>query len=193
MYLDRAVLIPKVKGITYKKKGESTYVVYETGRKYDPENQYNIPERIQIGIQIPAEPDMMLPNENYLKYFFEEMEKTGGKGKDLTGNYEDERQRQYILRELFLSTYHEFQTLSRRDPKEVVNETKVEYLNQILEPLKEILKEEEYAEFLKMIPMPEKEEGKDGKVVWTGMSYSDVAMILNHFKSLGNRYFRKRF
>ena len=153
MYLDRAVLIPKVKGITYKKKGESTYVVYETGRKYDPVNQYNVPERIQIGIQIPAEPDMMLPNENYLKYFFEEMEKTGGKGKDLTGNYEDERQRQYILRELFLSTYHEFQTLSRRDPKEVVNPTKVEWLNQVLEPLMEMLKEEEYAEFLKMIPM----------------------------------------
>ena len=87
MYLDRAVLIPKVKGITYKKKGESTYVVYETGRKYDPENQYNIPERIQIGIQIPAEPDMMLPNENYLKYFFEEMEKTSGKGKNLMNRY----------------------------------------------------------------------------------------------------------
>ena len=46
MYPDRAVLIPKVKGITYKKKGGGTYVVYETGRKYDPENQYNIPERI---------------------------------------------------------------------------------------------------------------------------------------------------
>ena len=87
MYPDRAVLIPKVKGITYKKKGGGTYVVYETGRKYDPENQYNIPERIQIGIQIPAEPDMMLPNENYLKYFFEEMEKTGGKGKDLMNRY----------------------------------------------------------------------------------------------------------
>ena len=87
MYPDRAVLIPKVKGITYKKKGESTYVVYETGRKYDPVNQYNVPERIQIGIQIPAEPDMMLPNENYLKYFFEEMEKTGGKGKNLMNRY----------------------------------------------------------------------------------------------------------
>ena len=188
MYLDRAVLIPKVKGITYKKKGESTYVAYETGRKYDPENQYNVPERIQIGIQIPAEPDMMLPNENYLKYFFEEMEKTGGKGKDLTGNYEDERQRQYILRELFLSTYHEFQTLSRRDPKEVVNPTKVEWLNQVLEPLMEMLKEEEYAEFLKIIPMPETEKDK-----LKGMNYSDVVIILNHYKNLMNRYFRKRF
>ena len=81
MYLDRAVLIPKVKGITYKKKGESTYVVYETGRKYDPENQYNIPERIQIGIQIPAEPDMMLPNENYLKYTLKKWKRPAGKGR----------------------------------------------------------------------------------------------------------------
>jgi len=188
MYLDRAVMIPKRKGITYKNKGESIYVLYEVGRTYDPEKQYNIPERVQIGIQIPAEPEMMLPNENYLKYFFEEMEKTGEKWRDLTGNYEDERQRQYILRELFLSTYHEFQTLSRRDPKEVVNETKVEYLNQILEPLKEILKEEEYAEFLKIIPMPEMEKDK-----LKGMNYSDVVIILNHYKNLMNRYFRKRF
>ena len=68
-------------GITYKKKGESTYVVYETGRKYDPENQYNIPERIQIGIQIPAEPDMMLPNENYLKYSLKKWKRPAGKGR----------------------------------------------------------------------------------------------------------------
>ena len=116
------------------------------------------------------------------------MEKTGGKGKDLTGNYEDERQRQYILRELFLSTYHEFQTLSRRDPKEVVNPTKVEWLNQVLEPLMEMLKEEEYAEFLTTIPMPEMEKDK-----LKGMNYSDVVIILNHYKNLMNRYFRKRF
>ena len=96
--------------------------------------------------------------------------------------------RQYILRELFLSTYHEFQTLSRRDPKEVVNPTKVEWLNQVLEPLMEMLKEEEYAEFLTTIPMPEMEKDK-----LKGMNYSDVVIILNHYKNLMNRYFRKRF
>ena len=30
---------------------------------------------------------MMLPNENYLKNFFEEMEKTSGKGKNLMNRY----------------------------------------------------------------------------------------------------------
>ena len=65
MYLDKAVMIPKRKGISFKNKGDTNYVIYEIGRKYDPEKQYTVPERVQIGIQIPAEPEMMLPNENY--------------------------------------------------------------------------------------------------------------------------------
>ena len=69
MYLDKAVMIPRTKGISFKKKGESIYVQYETGYRYDPEKQYTIPERSLIGIQIPAEPEMMLPNENYLRIF----------------------------------------------------------------------------------------------------------------------------
>ena len=135
----------------------------------------------------------MLPNENYLQYFSDEMEKAEGVREDLLGDYEEERQRRYALRELFLPIFYEFQAMGRRAPEEVVNEAKVERLNKILGPMMEMLQDEEYAEYLEMIPMPEKEAGKDGKVVWTGMSYSDVAMILNHFKSLGNRYFRKRF
>ena len=193
MYLDRAVLIPKRKGISYKKKGESNYVQYETGHRYDPEKQYSIPERVLIGIQIPAEPEMMLPNENYLRIFADEMEKADGIRKELTGEYEDERQERYILRELFLSTYHEFQNLSRRTPGEVVNEAKVERLNKLLTPLKKMLEGEKCSEYLELIEMPEKEEGngEEGKI--TGMSYSDVAIILNHYKNLLNRYFRKRF
>ena len=44
MYLDKAVMIPRTKGISFKKKGESIYVQYETGHRYDPEKQYTIPE-----------------------------------------------------------------------------------------------------------------------------------------------------
>ena len=193
MYLDRAVLIPKVKGISFRTKGENTYVQYEIGRVYNPEKKYNNPRRVDIGVRIPEQEEMMLPNENYLQYFSDEMEKAEGVREDLLGDYEEERQRRYALRELFLPIFYEFQAMGRRAPEEVVNEAKVERLNKILGPMMEMLQDEEYAEYLEMIPMPEKEEGKDGKVVWTGMSYSDVAMILNHFKSLGNRYFRKRF
>ncbi len=192
MYLDKAILIPKVKGISFKKKGANTYVQYETGHRYNPEKQYTIPERSLIGIQIPAEPEMMLPNENYLRIFAEEMEKNDGQGKELTGEYEDERQRQYILRELFLSTYHEFQNLSRRAPGETLNEEKVKQLNKILEPLREMLKGEMFSEYLILIPET-KTITIEGEKRKTGMNFSDVAIILNHYKNLMNRHFRKRF
>ena len=188
MYLDRAVMIPKTKGISYKKVGESCYVIYEVGRKYDPEKQYTVPERVQIGLRIPAQPDMMLPNENYLQYFSPEMEKMEEKETELTGEYEEKRQRQNILRELFLSMYHEMMTLSKKLPGEIVNEEKVIRLNKVLEPLHEMLQQEEYAELLEMIPAPREE--KDRK---KGLTYSDVAILLNHYKNLMNRYFRKRF
>jgi len=190
MYLDKAVMIPRTKGISFKKKGESIYVQYETGHRYDPEKQYTIPERSLIGIQIPAEPEMMLPNENYLRIFADEMEKSDGK--ELTGEYEDERQRQYILRELFLSTYHEFQNLSRRAPGEFLNEEKVKQLNKVLEPLQEMLKGELFSEYLILIPETETIT-IDGEKRETGMNFSDVVIILNHYKNLMNRYFRKKF
>ena len=190
MYLDKAVMIPKRKGISYKSKGDTNYVIYEIGRKYDPEKQYTVPERVQIGIQIPAEPEMMLPNENYLKHFYSELGKPDEEEGDSTGEYETERRKKHILRELFLSTFHEIQNLSRREPDEVVNEEKVERLNQLLEPLKEMLQDEEYAELLEVIPLP---EVTDGKEKMKGLTYSDVAIILNHYKNLMNRYFRKKF
>ena len=43
MYLDKAVMIPKRKGISFKSKGDTNYVIYEIGRKYDPEKQYTVP------------------------------------------------------------------------------------------------------------------------------------------------------
>ena len=104
--------------------------------------------------------------------------------------YDTERWKRYILRELFLSTFHEILNLSRREPDEVVNTEKVERLNQLLEPLKEMLQDEEYAELLEVIPLP---EATDGKEKMKGMTYSDLAIILNHYKNLMNRFFRKKF
>ena len=190
MYLDKAVMIPKRKGISFKNKGDTNYVIYEIGRKYDPEKQYTVPERVQIGIQIPAEPEMMLPNENYLKHFYNEMGNPYKEETGPTGEYETERRKRYILRELFLSTFHEILNLSRRKPDEVVNTEKVERLNQLLEPLKEMLQDEEYAELLEVIPLP---ETIDGKEKMKGLTYSDLAIILNHYKNLMNRFFRKKF
>lgn len=70
MYLDFLVKIPEVKGkITYRHKQDSTYVVYEYDRIYDPARQITFPQRAAIGKRSKADATMMQPNENFLKYF----------------------------------------------------------------------------------------------------------------------------
>lgn len=55
--------------ITQKRKGNSVYISYEIGRKYDPAKQYNVPDRVIIGKQNQSDKKQMEPNENFLKYF----------------------------------------------------------------------------------------------------------------------------
>ena len=70
MCLGFLVDIPDVKGkITQKRKGNSVYISYEIGRKYDPAKQYNVPDRVIIGKQNQSDKKQMEPNENFLKYF----------------------------------------------------------------------------------------------------------------------------
>ena len=70
MYLDFEVKIPEVPGkIGRFTKGGTTYVRYVAGRTYHPEKKYNIPNHKTIGKQSLTDQTMMIPNENYLKYF----------------------------------------------------------------------------------------------------------------------------
>ena len=70
MYLDFEVEIPNVPGkINYVKKGRTTYVRYVLGRVYHPEKKYNIPDQRIIGKRSEKNPDRMIPNENFIKYF----------------------------------------------------------------------------------------------------------------------------
>ena len=71
MYLKQHTKVPDAPGrITFKKKGGSTYVLYETGRVYNAERQFNVPKRAIIGKLVdPSDRTLMLPNENYLKLF----------------------------------------------------------------------------------------------------------------------------
>lgn len=70
MYLDFEVEIPEVPGrINQVKKGNTTYVRYVVGRTYHPEKKYNIPDQRIIGKRSEKNPDRMIPNENYMKYF----------------------------------------------------------------------------------------------------------------------------
>lgn len=74
MYLDCIVKMPKAPGkIVCQKKGETTYVYYETGRTYDPDKKYTAPKRVTIGKLSKADPDMIQPNENFLRFFPDEI------------------------------------------------------------------------------------------------------------------------
>ena len=70
MYHDFTIGIPDVKGkITVKKKGGSSFVLFEYGRVYDPARKFNIPKRAIIGKVSEEDASMMYPNENYQTHF----------------------------------------------------------------------------------------------------------------------------
>lgn len=70
MYYDFSVPVPKKKGkILFKKKGNSSYVLYEYEREYKKDKQYVIPKRSIIGRLLSDNSERMFPNENYQKYF----------------------------------------------------------------------------------------------------------------------------
>ena len=70
MYLDFLVKIPFVRGkITRRKKKDVVYIEYEYDRIYDPVRQYTFPKRVTIGKLSETDPELMQPNQNFLKYF----------------------------------------------------------------------------------------------------------------------------
>ena len=72
MYLDCLVKMPNAPGkLVCQKKGETTYVYYETDRTYDPEKRYTAPKRVTIGKRSKDDPDMIQPNENFLRFLSE--------------------------------------------------------------------------------------------------------------------------
>lgn len=67
MYYKSVVEIPEVPGKITIRKG--IYVMYETGRTYNPEKKYNVPNRATIGKICKSEEGKMYPNEKFNTYF----------------------------------------------------------------------------------------------------------------------------
>lgn len=204
MYDNEPVLIPDAPGkITIKKKKGSEYVQYVTGRTYDPVRKYMLPERKIIGIRIPSMPEMMLPNENYHQYFTGDKE-MNEEQKTAARNYEKDKKQFVMLRELFDQMYYEFQLQSRRKPDDPVNPYKIRKINSILEPLKELMGNEEYGQYLDLIDNSESGiqnseliagakqgqqtgNGTNGDTC-NGRTYSDVALMLTQYKGAMKRF-----
>lgn len=70
MYLNTTVKIPEMKGkIISKKKGGTTYILYQYGSEYNQEKQYAVPLRTIVGKVSPLDNTLMFPNEKFRVYF----------------------------------------------------------------------------------------------------------------------------
>jgi len=70
MYKNITVQIPTVQGkIIRKRKGESTYILFQYGQVYNKDKQYAIPQRAIIGKVSPDNENLMFPNEKFQEYF----------------------------------------------------------------------------------------------------------------------------
>lgn len=193
MYLNQPVPIPEAPGkITFRKKGESTYVQYQLNRVYNPNTKQSRVDRCEIGVQIPGRPELMLPNENYMTCVPKGETEMENEQKETISNYQAEREHCFMLRDFFDQLFFEFQIMSRKKGNSIVNENKVTRLNKVLKPLMDMMAGEEYARFLEIIPEPQEEKTEDGGTVMTGMSYSDVALLMTQYKGALNRFFQKR-
>ena len=68
MYLPVTTQIPDCPGRVIRKvRSGTTYIYYQYGQRYNPEKRYAIPERACIG-KLDSN-GMLIPNENYHKYF----------------------------------------------------------------------------------------------------------------------------
>ena len=70
MYLDCIIPIPEAKGlISVHHQKKMTVVSYKVERVYNPKTQMSEPKRVMIGKVVDEEKRLMVPNENFSKYF----------------------------------------------------------------------------------------------------------------------------
>jgi hypothetical protein len=179
------VKIPEIPGkINIKPQKGIAYVRYLAERTYDPEKGYNVPKWVNIGRQIEAMPSLMYPNDNYEQIFCK-----AGESMDEELTTEEEQYIQNngtygLYSSFFMGVLNEFRQQTRKKADAPINQYKAESINKILLPLKEMMKDEEYAEMLGLI-----NAGKDGE---EGMTCSDVMILLTQYKTALAKYRRNR-
>jgi hypothetical protein len=141
-----------------------------------------------IGQQIRNAPGRMLPNENYEQFFANGQEIMSNEELVKVRDYEKIRGEYRMLNSLFEQLYYEFQIMAHRSPHYVVNAYKMRQINKVLEPLREIMKEEVYARFLEKLEEPEMVTDSDGNEKLTGLDYSDVALALTQYRGAMTRF-----
>ncbi len=179
------VRIPDVPGkISFVTIDDKEYVRFLIRRQYSAEKKYTEQDRVLIGRRCETMPGLMYPNENYEKYFGEKEEEIMSGA--LTPEEEAFTRKNKTLgvyMPFFEALYHEFRQQTRKRPDNRLNLYKAESLNRVLKPLKEIMQGEDYAELLGLAEAG----GKDEE---SGMSHSDVMILLTQYKSALAKYRR---
>ena len=173
------VKIPEIPGkISTVKIDGKEYVRYLAGRKWNAEKQKSETEWVAIGRRSETMPGLMYPNDNYERIFGEGTEEGAMTAEEEEFTRNNEIYGLYMP--FFEALYYELRHQTRRCPDNRVNEYKAECLNRVLEPLKDMMRGEEYAELLGLIGT-----GEDG------MSCGDAMMLLTQYKSALAKFRRK--
>lgn len=97
-----------------------------------------------------------------------------------------------MLRSLFNEMYTEIDEMKKKKPDGVVNAFKVERIIRVLRPLYEIMKNEPYISYLELIQEP-KEEKAGRSSVESGLTYSDVMLVLSQYRSGISQFWNKNY
>lgn len=71
-----------------------------------------------------------------------------------------------------------------------MNAFKVERINRVLKPIYNLMKDEPYISYLELVPEPT-EEKAGRSTVESGLTYSDVMLILSQYKGGLGQFFQK--
>lgn len=89
-----------------------------------------------------------------------------------------------IIREVFEKLYYYMDTLAEKAPNETVNLFKARKINEILEEFRGCIGEEGMGRYLQLVDEPREEKDEKGNITVTGMTYSDVMLLLKWYKSM---------
>ena len=95
-----------------------------------------------------------------------------------------EKERVTILKLILRGVHESIRIQARKRPDDIVNSYKAETMNSLLEEAKGYYAGTGYGDLLKLIPKPVEKVLKDGSVLMSGLTYSDVDVLLSHYDTI---------
>lgn len=94
--------------------------------------------------------------------------------------YKNAKERQAILGKILNEVRASIRNLAKRRPDDIVNEYKANRINRLLKEAISRYENSDYTDLMELIELPREAE-QDGEIVQTGMTYSDLELLLDHY------------